>query len=60
MRPSPNLSVSPPRVSEDVILGPNHLIDPGVRLGYVPGRIIRDQVLYVGERVIKFRQASQG
>lgn len=48
MRPSPKSNVIPPRMSEDVELGPYHLIDPGVLLGYVPGRRIGDHALVIG------------
>ena len=48
MTSSPNLNLSPPRMSEDVQLGPNHLIDPGVLLGYVPGRSIDECTLSIG------------
>lgn len=34
--------------SEDVTLGDDHSIDPGVQLGYVPGRPISDCTLIIG------------
>ena len=42
------MNMSLPRMSEDVELGPNHWIDPGVLLGYVPGRRIGDHKLVIG------------
>jgi acetyltransferase-like isoleucine patch superfamily enzyme len=48
MRPNPKLHEIPSRLSEDVELGPDHLIDPGVLLGYVPGRPIGDHALVIG------------
>ena len=48
MTSSPKLSERWPRLSEDVRLGPDHLIDPQVVLGYVPGRRISDYTLIIG------------
>jgi acetyltransferase-like isoleucine patch superfamily enzyme len=48
MRPSSKLNMISPEVSEDVQLGPNHSIDPGVLLGYVPARRIGDHALVIG------------
>lgn len=48
MRSSGTLDETRPRLSEDVKLGPDHLIDPGVSLGYVPGRRIGHYTLVIG------------
>jgi acetyltransferase-like isoleucine patch superfamily enzyme len=48
MRSSPTLGETSPRLSEDVRLGHDHMIDPGVLLGYVPGRRISDYALVIG------------
>lgn len=48
MRSSPMLGETSPRLSEDVRLGHGHLIDPGVLLGYIPGRKISDYTLVIG------------
>lgn len=48
MRSRPELSEPRVRLSEDVRLGPDHLIDPQVLLGYVPGRRVSDYTLVIG------------
>jgi acetyltransferase-like isoleucine patch superfamily enzyme len=48
VRSSATLNGTQPRLSEDVKLGPDHLIDPGVLLGYVPGRRISRYTLVIG------------
>jgi acetyltransferase-like isoleucine patch superfamily enzyme len=48
MKLGDRLSESWPRWSEEVRLGPGHLIDPGVLLGYRTGRTIDDYRLVIG------------
>lgn len=48
MRSSVRLSQPSLRLSEDVKLGPEHLIDPEVLLGYLPCRRIGDYTLVIG------------
>jgi acetyltransferase-like isoleucine patch superfamily enzyme len=44
----PKLSSTLPKMPEEVKLGPDHFIDPGVLLGYAPGRRIGDHALVIG------------
>jgi acetyltransferase-like isoleucine patch superfamily enzyme len=48
MTSNPTSGETRPRISEDVRLGRGHSIDPGVLLGYVPGRRISDYTLVIG------------